>query len=170
MLGLIAFSYGLEAHEPSICNRKIAELVARIIQNEHNMLQVVAQWEIALALEEMGYDNCHVVWPKPNSYLSSANIIDAASPIFRKAGVTQVTPVAQPFLHYPAVARQIKNAGFEIYDRGMPKIGHNPNSIQPWTRSGLALTRYALRQKLTGHEGTPILTEQIKRLLDGGTK
>ena len=165
--GLIAFSYGLTKSEPSLCNQKLARVVAKIIESERGQLRVVAQWEIALALEDIGFHVSHVVWPKPDSYLCSSDIITPAIPIFRQETITQVIPVAQPFLQYPAVVRQIKNEGFEVFKREIPKIGHNPDSLQPWTRSAPALVRYALRQRLTGHQGALIVTEQIKRLLAG---
>jgi hypothetical protein len=169
VLGLVAFSYGLEACEPSICNRKLAAVIDRIVKSSSEPIRVVAQWEIALALELMGYHNCFIVWPKPDSYLNSDDVVLEAIPILQKAGITDVIPVAQPLLHYPAAAKKLKDGGFKIIDPHMPKIGHNPNSLQPWTRSSHALVRYAIRQKLTGHQGPPIITEQIMRLLNGAT-
>ena len=124
VIGLIAFSYGLEAVEPSICNRTLAANVVDIWDKEPENVLVVAQWEVALALPS-SFD-AHVVRPRYDGYLSSRDVVEEAKNYFKTRGVTNVIPVAQPFLQLRAVCGHLAAAGLKVERRPLRRIGHNP--------------------------------------------
>jgi hypothetical protein len=145
MKGLIAYSFALTEHEPNRCNRKLAEAVRRIVKEEDGKVVVVAQWEIARALERDEYA-LSVELPDDGSYLGSEEVTEAAARLFREKGITEVIPVAQPFLQLSKCKKLIKAAGFRVVKRDVGRIGFEPRSLQWWTRSRAALFVYALMQ------------------------
>ena len=166
MLGLIAFSYGLTGLEPYRCNAFLAGEVMRIRADEGaNNVKIAAQWEIALGLDSCDF----VIQPDLEHYLGSSDVIAATkSQLFDPLGITAVIPVAQTFLHYGLVCKQLAASGLTVVKRPIPRVGHNPQSLQSHTRSALQLLIYGARQRLTGHQGKLIVTDQMRRIAASG--
>lgn len=152
-IGLVAFSFALREHEPNPCNIRLAKAVMGIVA-EKPTVAIVAQWEVARQLERDHYSVALTVEPPSDgSYLDSEGVWEAAKVLFEQAGVTQVIPVAQPFLQMAKVKQMIRRDGYEVVSRRMGWIGFDSKSKQPWTRSPLRLLAYAIKQKLTGSRG-----------------
>jgi hypothetical protein len=153
-IGLIAFSFALEL-EPNPCNVRIAKIVKRIVDESKEPVVIVAQWEVAMAYERMfGIRISHVVFPVPeNRYFKTDDVVKSAIKYFRSRGdIGLVIPVAQRGLHLLLCKRLIKKAGFKILSRPIGKVGFYKKSLQPWTRSPLHLSWYAI-SKCFGGDG-----------------
>ena len=77
MLGLVVFPFALreKAEEPNPCNIRLAEAVKRIVEDEPEEIIIVAQWEVARALESMNVAVEHIVELREDgSYLDSEEI------------------------------------------------------------------------------------------------
>lgn len=158
MKGLVAFAFALrrEDQEPNPCNVRIAEAVERIVASESEPVVVVAQWEPARKLRQDGCEPAHVVELRADgSYLDSQGVWDEAKRVFEAQGITEVIPVAQPFLQSHAIQQMIKADGYKVVKRPVGWIGFddNPANTQPWTRSPWALLKYAVKVKLGGARG-----------------
>lgn len=155
-IGLVAFSFALRDvdREPNPCNIRLAKAVERIIQSEYREVVAITQWEITRQLKRDGCMVAHSVeLRKDGKYLDSEGVWEEAKEIFRRMGITEVIPVAQPFLQMIKIKAMIQADGFEVIDREIGRIGFDKESNQPWTRGPIQLFVYALRQKLTGSRG-----------------
>ncbi len=155
MKGLVAFSFGLGAVEPNPCNVRLAQAVQRIVSEESEPVVVVAQWEIALALNSLPLDYVVKRHRREGAYLDSNEVMAQAAGIFRRHGVTEVIPVANPFLRLASTKCRafVRKEGFTPLDRKVGWIGFYPESLQWWTRGPIHLTLYSALQLLTGYHG-----------------
>ncbi len=164
-LGIIVFAYGLTENEPNRVNRQLAEQAMKIrdsiMQLQGRNVLVAAQWENSLAMDRVDL----TVGPYLDRYLgSNDDVREAREKLFLPNGVSEVIPVAQPFLHLAATRAHVKRAGFEPVNRGIKPVGHVPESLQWWTRSAHRLGVYAAMQRTTGYSGPLIVTDQMRRL------
>jgi hypothetical protein len=154
MIGLVVFSFALRHQEPSPCNIRLAKSVERIAATEQ--LTIAAQWEVARALRADGFTvTISVEPPADGSYLGSEEVWEEAKALFDTLGITEVIPVANPFLHLWKVRKLIEDDGFTVINKRVGWIGFDssPQNIQWWCRGPLRLTLYAIRQKLSSARG-----------------
>jgi hypothetical protein len=132
--------------EPNICNIRIAHAVADVAQR-YKAKKVVVQWEVARRLKAMGNQPDREVGLRTDDeYLSSRDVWDATKTEFEAAGITDVIPLAQQFLHLWLVKRMIRKDGFTVIDVQYTPIGYvtDPGNVQWWTKSALSLMLYSL--------------------------
>ncbi len=157
MRGFVIFSFGLRAaeQEPGPCNERLGHEALRLIKHVGDEAVIVAQWEVARGLKALGVGSDLVVEPSGGGYLDSRGVWEEAKQLFAARGVTEVVPVAHPFLHLNAVKKMIRRDGFRVIDHKIGKIGYDPDprNTQPWTRSAPALLKYAIRIKFGGSHG-----------------
>lgn len=157
--GIVAFSFALrdEKLEPNPCNQKLGDIVNSIYIQNRNVTNVVAQWEIARHLKNLGFKlPLHIVdLNEDGSYLDSRTVWNKAKEIFKLNGINEIIPVAQPFIQLGHIKRMIKKDGFTIVDWPIEKIGYDnsPLNTQPWTINALALLLYAIKLALGGIGG-----------------
>lgn len=154
-IGLVAFSFALRENEPNPCNQRLGSAVSRIVSLETVPVAVVAQWEIASALEGTNVEVLHTVdLAGDGSYLDSAAVWDQAKGHFAAKSITKIIPVAQPFIHLPFVKKMIRSDGFEIIKRDVGRIGFDNSELntQQWTRSRSAFVIQAIKLQLLGKE------------------
>lgn len=149
MKGLVAFSFALGKEEPNPCNVRLAKAVERIVDTEKEPVVVVVQWEIAKALN----------WPtvfvvekhrRSGAYLDSEGVMAQAADIFQDYGITEVIPVANPFLHLTKCRALVRQHGFKSLKRKIGWIGFYKKSLQWYTRGPVRCFIYAVLQKFTG--------------------
>jgi hypothetical protein len=87
------------------------------------------------------------------SYLDSDIVWGTARRVFEQHGISEVIPVAQPFLQMTKVRQLIKSDGFVVLDRPVGTVGFDRQSTQWWTRGPLRLLWYAILQQFTGRRG-----------------
>lgn len=145
-IGVVAFSFGLRgaAGEPGPSNAALARWAADAAGADPGAV-VVAQWEVARGLEDLGVRCEHVVEPRPGHYLDTAMVWDEASAVLRHAGVRRVVAVAQPFLHLRVVRAMVRRGGFTLQRTPRPHVPFDPSAAnqQWWTRSRGRLVVYA---------------------------
>lgn len=166
MKGMIVFSFALREREPNPCNIRLARAAERIIFKEEfkeEDIVVVAQRTVSLALHERLVSIDHVVQKKPG-YGGSEEVVRQAAEVFRRYGITEVIPVAQPFLLLTKCVQLVRKAGFRV--PSFPKlcrmigwIGFDWYSRQPWTRDPIRLVYYTMRQIVFGYRPPPELSE-----------
>jgi len=155
VVGIVAFSFGLRENEPNPCNVRLAEEVIRAAHEVGSQVCIVAQWEIARALQEWGLVADVVVDPVPGKYLGSADVAMRAKEAFQSAGVQECVVIAQPFLHLSRCKRLMEMAGFRPRDMAIGRIGFDSQSTQWWTRGPIRLLLYAVLQRAFGYSGKP---------------
>jgi hypothetical protein len=148
VVGIVAFSFGTRGAElePSPCNERLAQAVATVASMVKIPSVIVAQWEVARALEALGIEHC-AVGSGQESYLETETVWKSAENTFQRAGVTHVIPVAQPFLHLFAVRRLISQSGhFVLWSLPIASIGWDRTHLnrQWWTRSPARFLFYAM--------------------------
>ena len=162
MIGIIGLSFGLVEEEPSSNNRKLAgefDLTRFTLQQLGEQVLTIAQWEISLALPN---PPDHTVWPYPDRYLSTADVIVEAGDFLNHAGVKEVILVTRSGLHRRYSHELARQAGLEVIDAKNPgRLPYDSKSLQWWTRGPVRQLAYAMQQKLTGHPGRFIPTSQL---------
>jgi hypothetical protein len=156
MQGIVVFSFALrqEDQEPNPCNIRLARVVEHISSNANDGVAIVSQWEVSRQLRTDGYELCHSVELRDDgTYLDSEAVWNDAKAVFTKLGITEVIPVAQPFLQLRKVKQMIAADSFTVVDMSIGHIGFDKLSTQPWTRSRMRLLIYAIKQVLTGARG-----------------
>ena len=152
MIGIVAFSFGLSEEEPNEANRALAELVQDISSEIHCV--VVAQWEIAKALRTTPAQCVVMHHSIAGKYLDSEEVMAQAAKLFRERGITEVLPIAQPFLHLAKCKTLVRKSGFTLVPYHPPHgIPFPKDSKQWWTRGPLQLLLYAVLQKFLGRRG-----------------
>lgn len=142
MKGLIAYSFGSERCET---NRRLAGEVERLVFRERDRLVVVAQQEIDQALRVIAPDLIISEHREPGKYLDSREVTAQASEFFRFIGITEVIPVANPFLHRVYCEMLIWKEGFTPVRRRIGWVGFCKTSTQWWTRGPIQLLFYVVR-------------------------
>jgi hypothetical protein len=177
--GIVALSFGRRSEEPNPVNQALARALTDIVQEVDDFTDscfVVAQWEIALQLQEDGIEPDLTVGPEYASkhgnrvYLDTDDVLQAAHTQFRARGITKVIVVANPFIHLGAVRRMMESRRFEIETKySIPKVGfdNDPAQLQWWCRGplrtllygGVVLTGKMFNQDWHGiGERTPVTT------------
>jgi len=151
--GLVAFSFALGENEPNPCNVRLARAVRHIVGTESEELVRVAQWEVARALLPLPMARVVRGHRSNRAYLDSEEVMSQAAEVFRELGITEVIPVANPFLHLTKCRALVRKEGFIPLKRKIGWIGFYWKSIQWWTRDPFRFLLYAVLQKLTGWRG-----------------
>lgn len=115
---------------------------------------IFAQRTIATLLAEWGIA-CHTM-VKGEGYEGSEQVTEQAATLFRRYGILEVIPVAQPILQLRKCIWLVQRAGFQTWSHErlaseIGPIGFDPLSVQPATRSRAHLLFYAGRQVLFGY-------------------
>jgi hypothetical protein len=152
--GIVVFSFALSSEEPNRCNRRLARAAERIIAQELMLTGkrpiVIAQWEVAAAMlfpPDLIVREHHI----PGKYLDSNEVMAQAAEFLRKLHVTEVIPVAQPFLQLGKCVSLTRKEGFRPLRRDIGWIGFYRKSIQWWTRNPILLVVGAVLQVLFGY-------------------
>lgn len=168
MKGMIVFSFAFRKEGHSSCNVRLAQAAKRIVEKiaaeEDEFVVVVAQRTTAAILKELGVPVAHVIKKMPG-YEGSEEVLRQAEEIFRmNPEITEVIPVAQPFLQLTKCVQLVKNAGYVcwsflrlVWEIGW--IGFDWHSVQPWTRDLFRLVFYTFRQMFLGYKPPPELSE-----------
>jgi len=138
-VGLVAWSFALRPEEPSRCNRCLAGEVWRIVREEEKngrRVLIIAQGEIAEALKKLHMPLAYIVERHhiTGEYLDSQEVMAQAAEILMSYGVTEVIPVANPFLHLRRCRMLVREFGFMLIERRIRRIGFDKDSLQSWTR------------------------------------
>lgn len=154
MKGLVAFSFALGRKEPNPCNIRLTHAVSRIVGEEGEPVIVVPQWEIALTAPP-SLTIPHVVREhrQAGEYLDSKEVMAQAAEVFRPLGITEVIPVANPFIHLLQCRILVRQFGFIPVKRKIGWIGFYHDSLQWWTRGPLETTFYSALVVVTGRRG-----------------
>lgn len=161
MKGMIIYSFALSEKEPNPCNQKLAEEAKRIAEKEKrnsngNEIKVAAQWETALGLKNLRIepDKIICVHRKKGAYLDSEEVTAQAVEYFKKQKITEIIPIAQPFLQITKCRWLIKKAGFVPLKRKINWIGFYKNSLQWYTKGPIRSLIYALMQLFSVYKKT----------------
>ena len=87
------------------------------------------------------------------AYLDSEEVMTQAAKELREHEITEVIPVANPFLHLAKCRTLVRKEGFTPLKRKIGRIDFYRESLQWWTRSPFQLLLYAVFQKFTGRRG-----------------
>lgn len=148
-IAIVAYSFGLrEGDEPSPCNWRLAAETKRMAEKYRAMgyeVFIVAQWEVALALRQLGCRIDHVV-ERGESYLDSEGVWEEAKErVLFPNRIIQAIPVVQPVLQRFKVIRMMKHDTRVVKERTR-WIGFDRHSDQPWCRGMFGLLKYSLKQ------------------------
>ncbi|OGD32578.1 hypothetical protein A3C91_01760 [Candidatus Azambacteria bacterium RIFCSPHIGHO2_02_FULL_52_12] len=165
-IGLIAYSFALRETEPNPCDVRLAQAVERIVKEEvekGNEVIVIAQWEVALALS---IEPALVVREhrQKGAYLDSEEVTSQAIPIFEGYRITEVIPVANPFLHLFKCRKLVRSAGLTPLRRRIGWIGFDKDSLQWYTRGPAHLLVYTALQVSVGYRGKHIDVDRNNKL------
>lgn len=153
MIGIVAFSFALGKNEPNPCNIRLASAVELIVRESKEPVILVAQWEIARAIKSVPVDYVVEKHRTEGAYLDSEEVMAQAAEFFRKHGVKEVIPVANPFLHLAKCRSLVYKEGFVSINRRIGWVGFYRKSLQWWTRGPIRLIVYAILQKFTSRRG-----------------
>jgi len=170
--GMIVFSFGWRRNDYSHCNIRLARSAFRIVAETETdePLVVLFQRTVAEATEVLGILplpdpilNFYVADKRPG-YEGSEEVVRQAAEIFRKHGITEVLPIAQPVLQLTKCVQLVRKAGFRTPSfwklcRMIGWIGFDRKSVQPWTRGPVRLVLYTMRQMFFGYRPPPELSE-----------
>ena len=166
MKGMIVFSYALRDEEPNLCNVRLAKAVFRIVDELDEPIVLVSQRTVLLALRQLGAPvaKIHVVEKRLGEYEGSEEVVKQATEVFLERRITEVIPVAQPFLQLTKCVQLVRKAGFRTPSfwklcRMIGWIGFDPKSKQPGTRGPVRSVLYTIRQMLFGYRPPPELSE-----------
>ena len=157
-VGIIAFSFGQRAKEPSVINRKLAGIVKRIAAElawNSTRWFAAAQWEVALQMEADGpVADCTIGLPKGEDYIDTQYVLSQGLAFLRERGVSKVILVAHP-LHLFVIKLFIKlglwnTDGFTFIDYPMGSVGFDSSkeNTQWWTRSWWQFLTYLVAMTL----------------------
>ena len=151
--GLVALSFASSENEPNPCNARLARDTRYIVNTEKEEVVTVVQWEIARALKSVPITHIVEKHRQEGAYLDSDEVMAQAAEVFRERGVTEVIPVANPFLHLTKCRALIRKEGFVPVKRKIGRIGFYRESSAWWCRGPFHLLLYAVLQKLMGRRG-----------------
>jgi len=146
---ILALSFGQRRSEPNPCNLVIAQVALLLSRDSASQrLPVIAQWEVARAMELQGTSADVVInQPEDGSYLSTIGVLSQTSPHISSLGAREIIVVAHPFLHQRYVAHLVSARGLTPYCPPMPKVGYDRSALnqQWWTKGRARLIAYAIR-------------------------
>lgn len=153
-VGMIVYAFAWRRNGDSPCNIKLARAAKRIAGRHDGPVVIHAQRTVARLLREMGVE-CEVTDKRPG-YEGSEEPTDQAAESFQAKGITEVIPVANPFLHLWKCISLVRKKGFTTppwwkLDFWIGWIGFDPLSEQPGTRGAIPLLYYTAKQVLTGY-------------------
>lgn len=154
MRGMIVYSFAWRHYGHSPCNIRLAMAAQQIIKAEKDLVIVFAQRTTAQILQALGV-KCHTVKKQPG-YEGSEEPTRQATELFRQNGITEVIPVAQPFLLLTKCIWLVRKEGFQTPSfwklaRMIGWVGFDWHSVQPATRGPLRLVFYTILQILFGY-------------------
>lgn len=154
MKGMIVYSFAWRTEGHSPCNIRLAEAAKRIDAMDTEPIMIFAQRTTARALKELGI-SCHIVQKVPG-YEGSEEVTRQAAELFRKHGIVEVIPVAQPVLQLTKCILLIRKEGFitqpfQHLAGQIGWIGFDACSVQPATRDPIRLVLYTVCQTLFGY-------------------
>lgn len=154
-VGIVAFSFALREAplEPNPANAALASETVAAVERQPCRTFVVAQWEVARALERSGHPADHVVRPSGDGrYLDSTAVWREAAAILTEQGISAALPVAKPGLHLLRVRSLVRTSGFRLVRTPIGKVPYDrsPLNHQWWTKGPLRLLAYSVRQALKG--------------------
>ena len=159
---MIVYSFAWRRKEHSPCNIRLAKAAKRIAAATGEPVKIVAQKTTAAVLQELGASV--LVVKKRSGYEGSEDLTGQAAEVFRAEGISEVIPVAQPFLQLTKCIQLVRKAGFKSPSfwklcRMIGWIGFDRKSVQPWTRGPVRLVFYTFRQMFLGYRPPPELSE-----------
>lgn len=167
-MGIVAFSFALRDAplEPNPANVALASETVAAGERQPCRTFVVAQWEVARALERSGHPADHVVRPNGDGrYLDSTAVWREAAAILAKQGISAALPVAKPGLHLLRVRSLIRDSGFRLLRTPIGKVPYDrsPLNHQWWTKGPLRLFAYSVGQALKGLEAVSMTPRRAFR-------
>ena len=154
MRGMIVYSFAWRRNGHSPCNVRLAEATRRIIAESDGPFVIHAQRSVAIILEEMGI-GCDST-RRIIGYEGSEEPNRQGAELFRQIGITEVIPVANPFIHLIKCMGLVRAEGFKTPSfwrlvRMIGWIGFDRESVQPATRDPFRFMFYAAKQVLFGY-------------------
>ena len=135
MDAIIAFSFGRIGHEPNQSSIAIAELVAKKATPRSQFI-IIAQWEVAIALESLGVSPDHIVQKNEKGYLKSSDVANSAAMFLatKKYPLGSIFAVGHPD-HVRRCVLVLRNVGILAQRLSCNQIGYDPCSTEKWVRS-----------------------------------
>lgn len=154
MKGMIVYSFAWRRVGQSPCNVRLAVAAHRIASQQHEPVTIVAQRTVYDILNGLRFPCLPI--EKRSGYEGSEAVTEQADAIFRRLGIREVIPVAQPVFQLTKCLRLVRTAGYKTPDfwdlaHRIGWIGFDPQSVQPATRDPFSLLYYTARQILTGY-------------------
>ncbi len=147
---IVGFSFGAVRGRPNASTEAIARLIAARVRDDvtrANDWLVVAQWEVASALGDLGVKQDYVVYNDAGRYLTTEDVARRASDYVRAIGVSPKTTYAAAHPdHVKRAVRTLRNVGLPgAHELTSDHIGYDPESDEWWVRSE---SRFLLRELL----------------------
>lgn len=156
VVAVLVASFSLREEEPNPCNVRLAKEAIRICDElvaEGYMPLLVTQWEVDLALRQMGtfaeyepLSESQIVEDRiipyggtigqmaDGRYLGTREVYEGALELFRHYGCTAFVGVAQAFIHQPYLY-MLARKDFRLIWKRTRGIGYDKQSTQWWCRS-----------------------------------
>lgn len=174
IVAVLGASFSLREIEPNPCNIKIAKEAVRICEKltkQGHIPVLVVQWELDLALSELGklIEGCS--WKEiihqggwaysvigqydDGRYLGTGELVNEALPFFEEFNATHFVAVANPFIHQQ-YTYWLARKHFKLMFRKVKWIGFDKESTQRWCRSWWRFAYQTVRLALGlshGHDG-----------------
>ena len=146
----MAFSFALRApsNEPNPSNVALARATLAVLRDLPAAF-VVAQWEVARALDQLGRPADEVIeQPEDGTYLDTAGVMESAAPLLRRHGIATVTVVAKPGLHLVRARSLVRRYGFAPRRARIEPVPYDRSGLntQWWTRGRVRLFIYSVGQ------------------------
>lgn len=159
---MIVYSFSFRKNGVSPCNTRLALSAKRISESLEEPVVIFAQRTTASLLRKIGVP-CYEVH-KRVGYEGSEEVTEQAAKVFKKLGITEVIPVAQPFYQLIKCISLVRKYGFKTFSffklaRLIGWIGFDRDSVQPWCRDPFRLTFYTIRQIFFGYHPPAELSE-----------
>ncbi len=154
MKGMIVYSWAWRKGEDSPCNVRLALAAKRIAEAQSEPVVIHAQRTTAKVLRELGVE-CYATDRQPG-YEGSEEPNCQATKLFKEMGITEVIPVANPFVHLIKCISLVKAEGFKTPSflslcQMIGWIGFDRKSVQPQTRGPIRLFLYTVAQIVFGY-------------------
>lgn len=137
---IIGFSFGSRNGWPNKSTQAIAELIAVFVQGRRYDYTLIAQWEVAKALELYHVTCDHVVWSRPtgHGYLRTTDVVDSAIKFMVDNDLDEASEVYAA-AHPDHVDRCIADLRCGWLPRAKPitkvNMAYDPQSNQIWVRA-----------------------------------
>lgn len=147
---IVAFSFGKKGSGPSESSRAIARYIAFCLDQvgiHAPFTFIIAQWEVGLALKDLGISSEAMFFPKDSTYLSTRDVARSTAELINRKGWQNVRIItaAHPD-HIKRALRCMRNCG--LINGGVmvdTSLGYDSTSDEWWVRSRL---RFIIREFL----------------------